>query len=240
MPGHRIRIFVTPAAIAAVSLLPATAFAQAPAPARPPAARTAAPRPPSKPMPRLADGKPNLGLTPNSRGHWEGGDGPLVQGANFPLKDIPFQPWAKALYDYRNQTLAKDDPDAFVSSERCRFRRRADSRSSRCRSPRIYILRRRSAWRTSSWRPFPFSAATIQSLDMGFSDGHWESDTLVVDRPASMKGMAARPRRCRPPKRSALPSDSPVRLRRTLRVRADDQRPGAYTRPWSGGWNFAG
>ena len=77
---------------------PVLAFAQAPA------------KPAPRPTPRLPDGKPNLGLTPNASGYWGGGDGPLVQGANFPLKEIPFQPWAKGLYDYRNETLAKDDP----------------------------------------------------------------------------------------------------------------------------------
>src|SRR5437773_11325156 len=108
MRRHAIRTFVTVAATAALSLA-ALAFAQAPAPARPPG-RAAAPKPPSKPTPRLADGKPNLGLTPNSQGYWGDGDGPLVQGANFPLKEIPFQPWARGLYEYRNQTLAREDP----------------------------------------------------------------------------------------------------------------------------------
>src|SRR5580765_1095711 len=109
MRSHAIKVYVT--VTAALSWMAftwlmsfpgaTTALAQAPAPA---------PRPPSKPTPRLADGKPNLGLTPNSQGYWGGGDGPLVQGANFPLKEIPFQPWARGLYEYRNQTLAREDP----------------------------------------------------------------------------------------------------------------------------------
>ena len=96
MGSHGIKTHVTVAATAGLSFMfvivsPAALFAQAPAPAAP-AGRAAAPRPPSKPTPRLPDGKPNLGLTPNAQGFWGGGDGPLVQGANFPLKDIPFQP----------------------------------------------------------------------------------------------------------------------------------------------------
>ena len=100
MGSHGIKIDVTVAATAGLSFMlsmvspAAMVFAQAPAPSGPPAGRAAAARPPSKPTPRLPDGKPNLGLTPNAQGYWGGGDGPLVQGANFPLKDIPFQPWA--------------------------------------------------------------------------------------------------------------------------------------------------
>ena len=111
MRSHGIRICVTVAATAVTSLTllqGISTFAQAPAQAP---ARAQAAKPPSKPTPRLADGKPNLGLTPNAKGYWGGGDGPLVQGANFgDLKAIPFQPWARALHEYRMTTLAKDDP----------------------------------------------------------------------------------------------------------------------------------
>src|SRR5262245_22331882 len=72
-----------------VSLL-AQRGGRAPAPATP-----AADIPPT---PRTADGHPNLGASPNSKGYWEARPG----FANIPrVADVPLQPWARALYQYR-------------------------------------------------------------------------------------------------------------------------------------------
>src|SRR5690606_16585957 len=61
--------------------------------------------------PRLPDGTPNLGPLEDGKGFWDRGSGPLVGGADYPPPDeIPFKPWARALFDYRQSTLAKDDP----------------------------------------------------------------------------------------------------------------------------------
>ena len=61
--------------------------------------------------PRLANGRPNLGPLADGRGFWDRGPGPMVGGADYPPpEEVPFKPWARALYDYRQETLAKDDP----------------------------------------------------------------------------------------------------------------------------------
>src|SRR5579871_5745049 len=54
---------------------------------------------PVEPAPRWPDGHVNLGSTPEKKGYWEvrPGLGGMPRAA-----DVPFQPWAKALYQYRN------------------------------------------------------------------------------------------------------------------------------------------
>src|SRR5262249_51950479 len=50
---------------------------------------------PSKPTPRWPDGRPRLGALPGERGIWGACCGSLSNA------QTPYQPWAKALYDYR-------------------------------------------------------------------------------------------------------------------------------------------
>lgn len=74
---------------------------------------------PTKGIPRLADGKPNLAAPapktkdgkPDLRGLW------LTQGTyvgniakDLKGEEIPFQPWAAALYKHRQDTDSKEDP----------------------------------------------------------------------------------------------------------------------------------
>src|SRR5262245_44323867 len=82
-------------------------------------------RPPAKPAPRTADGRVTLGPLPGELGVWLPGAGgaerlvdpdpgdpldnqfPIPAAARFPgklkLADVPFQPWAKAVYAYRRE-----------------------------------------------------------------------------------------------------------------------------------------
>src|SRR5688572_30249357 len=53
---------------------------------------------PAEPAPRWPDGRVNLGASPGKKGYWEVRPG--LGGFPRPA-DVPFQPWAKALYDYR-------------------------------------------------------------------------------------------------------------------------------------------
>src|SRR5262249_45818691 len=50
---------------------------------------------PSKPTPRWMDGHPMMGALPGERGIWGACCGSLSNA------ETPYQPWAKALYDYR-------------------------------------------------------------------------------------------------------------------------------------------
>src|SRR5262249_22095543 len=52
---------------------------------------------PAAPAPRWPDGKPRLGAEPGQKGIWGSCCGSLSNA------NTPFQPWAKALLDYRRQ-----------------------------------------------------------------------------------------------------------------------------------------
>ena len=70
------------------------------------------------PIPRLPDGNPNLSWDdPAQKGywrsgmHWEYGKDQLDPKAR--EEGLPYQPWAKALHEYRDKTQSKDDPEVF-------------------------------------------------------------------------------------------------------------------------------
>ena len=81
-------------------------------------------RPPARPTPHLPDGRVNLGPMPGEKGVWEGNAGATlatnISGGldnatmylptNRKVTVVPFQPWARALYNYRQVTTTKDDP----------------------------------------------------------------------------------------------------------------------------------
>src|SRR5262245_65873101 len=61
------------------------------------------PTAPSKPAPHFADGTPNLGITAQESGLWLPLDRSDLgrRSTLAPVETIPFQPWAKALYEDR-------------------------------------------------------------------------------------------------------------------------------------------
>src|SRR5512134_73550 len=61
-------------------------------------AQTPASPPADLAAPRWPDGRVNLGSTPEKKGYWE--IRPGLGGTPRPA-DVPFQPWARALYEYR-------------------------------------------------------------------------------------------------------------------------------------------
>src|SRR5579884_1984281 len=79
------------------------------------------PEAPTKGIPRNKDGSPNLTApaphkpdgTPDLSGIW------MVPGLKYliniaaDLPDVPFQPWAKAIYEERRANFGKDDPNNF-------------------------------------------------------------------------------------------------------------------------------
>jgi len=74
------------------------------------------------PAPRSADGRVNLGTSPGEKGHWIRTRRELVVDANtnaanvlpadLKVENIPFQPWAKALFEYRRTKDDRDSPHA--------------------------------------------------------------------------------------------------------------------------------
>src|SRR5262245_29730023 len=76
---------------------------------------------PAPQIPRTADGKPNLSApaprlpdgTPDLSGIWNPPAGYIRNLARDLKDDVPFQPWAKAIYDERAAGVHwKDEPDA--------------------------------------------------------------------------------------------------------------------------------
>src|SRR6478609_6050957 len=67
---------------------------------------------PAEPAPRSSDGHVNLGSTKDKKGYWEVRPGL----GGFPrAADVPFQPWAKAMSDYRNSR-----PDLYPPLVQCK------------------------------------------------------------------------------------------------------------------------
>jgi hypothetical protein len=143
--------------------------------------RGAAPAKPSEPTPRRADGKPILGAVPGQPvGGWGAGVTTLPQGK---LEEVPFQPWARAIYDIRQI-------DQFEPHTRCK----ASGVSRQFSTPygteivevpdiqRIYIMDNGgpNSYRIiyMDGRSFP---QHLEATNYGYSIGRWEGDTLVVE-----------------------------------------------------------
>jgi hypothetical protein len=146
---------------------------------------------PTPGVPRLPDGKPNLAAPapkangkPDFSGTWEPRPGYTGNIARDLKEGVPFQPWAEKVYKERQETLGKDDPQAYCVLSGV---------------PREHVV------------PYPFKIFNTTSngtiviiyealhsyrqifMDgrelpknpnptwMGYSVGHWEGDTLVVE-----------------------------------------------------------
>jgi hypothetical protein len=145
--------------------------AQAPAPAAAP------------PAPRWPDGHVNLGSSPDRKGYWEvrPGLGGVPRAA-----DVPMQPWARALYEYRTSRT-----DLYPPLVRCKpaggpgfFNAPGFEIVDAPDERRVYLLNIAGphSWRViyMDGRAHPTGAALKPSF-FGHSVGRWESDTLVID-----------------------------------------------------------
>ena len=73
-----------------------------------------------QPTPRWSDGRVNLASVPGQKGHWIRTRRELVVDADTAnilpndrkVEEIPFQPWAKALFEYRRTKDDRDSPHA--------------------------------------------------------------------------------------------------------------------------------
>jgi len=215
---------------------------------------------PSQPAPRWPDGHARLGPPPGKKGYW----GPpsatvLVEntGVAIPMnrdgllaniadadKVAPFQPWAKAVYEYRQRTLFKDDPynrcippggaRHFQSAQGFQFIEQPQVQ-------RILLLLGGGDrnWRIiyTDGRPIGHKDELVQTY-YGASTGHWEGDTLVVDTVGFNEKFWFT--------NGGLPHTEALHLTErftrpdfnTLRYQVTVDDPQTYTRAWTGGWTI--
>jgi len=189
--------------------------------------------------PRWPDGHPNLGSTPEKKGYWEvrPGLGGMPRAA-----DVPFQPWAKALYQYRTSRA-----DLYPPLVACKpaggpsfFNAPGFEIVDVPELKRIFIL---DIAGPHSWRVIYMDGRRHPAGDglrptfLGHSIGRWEADTLVIDTVGfNEKQWLA----------GAYPSTSQMHLTerisrpnlKTLVYEAVFDDPGAYTKPWSMHWTI--
>jgi hypothetical protein len=185
---------------------------------------------PSKPTPRWPDGHPRLGAPPEEKGTWGSCCGNLANN-----QMPPYQPWAKALVEYRKtnefepHTRCKPSGGArqFVTPYGTEIVELPDIQKIF-----IFDIGGPHTFRTIYMDGKPHPKDLIPSY-YGDSRGHWEGDTLVVDNTGFNEGFWM--------DRAGDPHTEKLhyveRFTRTdyntmkYDVTIDD--PGAYTAPWS-------
>jgi hypothetical protein len=211
------------------------------------------------PAPRWTDGQVRLGPPPGKKGYWGTASAKALieNGAKVPMNDdgllqnigdagkvAPFQPWAKALYEYRQRRLLEDDPLArclppggprqFQTPNGFQFIEQREL-------GRILVLLGggNRNWRViyTDGRPQGQPAEVVLSY-YGNSVGRWEKDTLVVDSAGFNEKFWFT--------NGGLPHTEALHLTErftrpdlnTLRYEVTVDDPRTYTRPWSGGWTI--
>jgi hypothetical protein len=230
--------------LAIVVSLAAQVGAQAPAAGGGRGAKPAAP--PAGPPPRLPNGQINLDAVPGQKGFWNSFNGQLVGKTgnalptNLEIAEVPFRPWAKALYEYRDFRDGLDDPHA-----RCqpagglRFLTAPNGTEFIQDHDRIIMIDGENRdWKRIAMEPgrkHP-SVDDLNPSYFGDAIGHWEGDTLVVDSVGFNEKFWAF-RNGMPHTRFLHLTERYTRVdmnRIKYEVTIDDK--GAYTRPFSGGW----
>lgn len=214
----------------------------------------------SKATPRWPDGHPRLGPADGERGYWadpnpsglyESTAGNIRMNVDGLLANIadagkvaPFQPWAKALYEYRQRNLLKDDPMAFClppGGPRQFQDRYGIQIFEQVERKRVFVLSIGGGrnWRIidSDGRQNP-KAEDVTPTFYGYSTGKWEGDTFVIQSTAFTERFWF--------SNGGLPHTESLNLTEkisrpdynTLKYEVTVDDPQTYTRPWTGGWTL--
>jgi hypothetical protein len=185
----------------------------------------------SAPTPRYPDGHPDLS------GIWEPEGNRYVRDIAVDLKpgDVPFQPWAKALYDLRiDGSHSKEDPDANCLPQGVPKIDAAPAPWKIVQTPG-YIVIVYEAF--NLWRQVFMDGREldrdVNPTWMGYSTGKWDGDTLIVES-RGFNGKAWLDQLGKPSTEALHVIE---RFRRKdfghmdLAITIDD--PKAYTKPWT-------
>ena len=193
----------------------------------------------TSPAPKWPDGRVNLGSSADHKGYWEIRPG---LGGTPRAADVPFQPWARALSQYRTSRT-----DLHPPLVRCKpaggpgfFNAPGFEIVDVPEQQRVYILNIAGAhsWRViyTDGRPHPTGEA-LKPTFFGHSVGRWEGDTLVVDTVGFnekqwLVGSYPTTEQLHLTERFSRPN------LRTLIYEATIDDPGAYTAPWTIRWQI--
>jgi hypothetical protein len=189
------------------------------------------------PTPRFADGHVNLGSTPDHKGYWEVRPGL----GGFPrAADVPLQPWARALAQFRNSKN-----DLYPPLVRCKpatgpgfFNAPGFEIVDVPDEKKIFIL---DIAGPHSWRAVYMDGRThpsdLRPTYFGHSIGKWDGDTLVIDTVGLnekqwIAGSYPSSEHAHLVERISRPNLKTLSYEMTL----DD--PEVYTRPWTGKWTI--
>lgn len=200
---------------------------------------------PSKGVPKTPDGKVNLSAPaprssnghPDLSGIWEPSANKYLRDIAVDLKpgDVPFQSWAKALYDQRTDgSHSKEDPDANCLPQGVPKIDAAPAPWKIVQTPGTIVIVYEAF---NLWRQVFLDGRELDRdanpTWMGYSTGKWDGDTLVVDS-RGFNGKAWLDQLGKP---STDALHVIERFRRTdfghmkLQITIDD--PKAYTVPWT-------
>lgn len=147
---------------------------------------------PAPGIPRTKDGKPNLNAPaprasdgkPDLSGVWSGpGAGSYDRNIARDLKPSDIQPWAEAIYQQRVRDLGKDAPRANCLPDPFAYYHMVDV-ARFVQTPAVIVILYQGT--TNSVHRTIFTDGRGLPKDpnptwMGYSVGHWDKDTLVVD-----------------------------------------------------------
>jgi hypothetical protein len=188
----------------------------------------------SAPSPRLPDGKPDLS------GIWRPDNKYAGRLQNFAVdlkvEDVPFQPWAKALFDERKTGAhSKDEPSAQCLPQGVPRVNAAAGQWKVVQTPGFIVIVYEAF--NIFWRQIFLDGRELAEdappTWLGYSTGKWDGDALVVDT----KGFNGKAWIDQLGKPSTEALHVIERFRRTdfghmeIQITIDD--PKAYTKPWT-------
>jgi hypothetical protein len=216
-----------------------------------------------RPVPRGADGKPLLGVADATGGYWAyptstvlqqaganvrmNGDGVLARIADAP-RVAPFQPWALGLYQHRQERHLADDPGFLNCKNPGAVRQLQTPYGVQFihdpERKRVFVL---IGGGNRNYRIIYMDGRDQQGQVQGDDDNplyygravaHWENDTFVVNTTGFNEDFWFT--------NGGLPHTDQLSLverftrtdYHTLRYEVTVDDPGAYTKPWSSGWEL--